>query len=183
MDQEYLGRQWMRLPHNDWVEVPKPPSIVYAFYHLAMTLLPHWQNHVLPNFDRATRKGWSYNGATEEGDLVVDLAQHFRVMLGYNRLYFLEGLNNESKGDVLEGIMGLEWMRPGEYDPDNTVSRTSTMVRNMWNTPNLINNWDMQAHAMRFHTMQPQLDYERQIAKIALKTDIMLTISCFIGHN
>ena len=199
MDQDYLGQQWMLLPSGEWVVVPKlrSDSIAYAFYHLAMVLLPFWQNHVHSQFNKFTRKQWSYDGATALGDLgnmvyslVVTLAQFFRERLGSERLWLLDQLNSESQGDVLEGIMGLEFLNPGVYDPDSIVSRTSIAVYEMWNTPAYFNDWYMPDLAKGMYeslglnvVVKDQLDQERFVANKALMLDFKLTIFRVMRHD
>ena len=91
-DQDYLGQRWMLRPSREWVVVPKlrSDSIAYAFYHLATVLLPFWENYVHSQFNRSTRKQWSYDGVMALGDLgnrvyalVVNLAQLLRERLGH----------------------------------------------------------------------------------------------------
>ena len=197
-DQDYLGQRWMLRPSREWVVVPKlrSDSIAYAFYHLATVLLPFWENYVHSQFNRSTRKQWSYDGVTALGDLgnrvyalVVKIAQLLRERLGSERLWLLDTLNFESQGDVLEGIMGLEFHTPGAYDPDSTVSTASIAVYDMWHDPTYCNLWVMcdlakgMYDSLGLNAVKDQIDHKRFVANKAVMIDIRLTIVFVIGHR
>ena len=99
---------------------PCATRMARLFHRLSCVILPHWMHHVHAHYSKAVRKSWSYCGATAQGDLgnrvykmVVDIAQLMRKDLRLAPLWDLDTLNMESKGDVLEGIMGLQWLGLG----------------------------------------------------------------------
>ena len=108
--------------------------------------------------------------------------------LGYDRLYQLDQLNIESAGDVLEGIMGLQEMRQ-DWDPTYIVSEVSISVYDLWDTPQLVNQWDLRtvANAMYFlmdlNNIIEDLRYQSHVAKVAQKTGIKLSIGRVLGFR
>ena len=132
-------------------------------------------------------------GATTRGDLgnrtyklVLHVAQLLRQRLGYQRLYQINQLNAEKAGDVLEGIMGLEHMGYN-WDPEHIVSDVSINVYSMWCSPELMNQWnyDYLAEAMYsgmdLNSIVDDCRYQIHVAKVANKTNIVLTIRPFVG--
>ena len=193
---QYLGRRWLRNPIDGGLdEVPLPSRMASLFYDLAFNKLPYWEYNVFPSFGRNERKTWSYAGVTAEGDLgnrtyklVVEIAQVMRQRLGYRRLYEMDQLNHEKAGDVLEGIMGLQEIRH-DWDPTYIVSEVSIAVYDLWNTPQLVNQWDPRAVAgamyplMDLESFIDDLRYQSQVAKVAKKTGILLSIGRAVGFR
>ena len=192
---EYLQRQWLFSPALGWRVAETPTRMARLFYHLATCILPHWEIHVHPNYSRAERKGWSHIGATANGDLgnrcyklVVELAQLMRVALGCDRLYQIDKLNYESAGDVLEAIMGLQAMGV-DWDPSHIVSETSIFVYRLWNTPQLSNEWNLNAvadrmfRAMYLNSILEELRHKTYVAKVALRESILLSIGPAVGFR
>ena len=193
---QYLGRRWLRNPiDGGWDEVPLPSRMASLFYDLAFNKLPEWEYTVFPSFGRDERKTWSYVGFTAEGDLgnrtyklVVEIAQVMRQRLGYRRLYEMDQLNHEKAGDVLEGIMGLQALGHN-WDPEGTVSEVSIAVRNLWNSPALRNEWDLGLVAntmygtMRLDSIRDDMHYQAQMARIAQKGAVKLSIGRAVGFR
>ena len=192
---EYLQRQWLFSPALGWRVAETPTRMARLFYHLATCILPHWEIHVHPNYSRAERKGWSHIGATANGDLgnrcyklVVELAQLMRVAVGCDRLYQIDQLNYESAGDVLEAIMGLQAMGV-DWDPSHIVSETSIFVYRLWNTPQLSNEWNLNAvadrmfRAMYLNSILEELRHKSYVAKVALRESILLSIGPAVGFR
>jgi len=165
------------------------------FYDLATRILPYWELHVHHNFDRYTRKTWSNEGVTDEGDLgnrvygrVVDLAQMQRQRLGYSRLYQLDQFNDESKGDVLEGIMGLHTMGYN-WDPTGLVSEVCINVNNLWNTPELRHQWNTNDvvrtmyTTMQLDSIVDEIAYQTNTNKVLLKTTVALSVGRALGFR
>ena len=134
-------------------------------------------------------------GATARGDLgnrcyklVVELAQLMRERLGYNRLYQMDQLSYQSAGDVLEGIMGLQEIRH-DWDPTYIVSEVSIYVYRLWDTPQLVNQWDPRAVAGAMYRLMDlesfiyDLSYQSQVAKVAKKIGILLSIGRAVGFR
>ena len=193
-DAEYVGRRWFCCPERGWIDAT-PTRMASLFYDLATRILPYWELHVHPNFDRFTRKGWSHEGVTEEGDLgnhvytlVLEVAQLQRQRLGYRRLYQIDQFNLESKGDVLEGIMALQAMGMN-WDPTGVVSEVCIMVKNFWNTTQLNNQWNMDALANTMYThmdldsIKDEFAYQTHTAKVAAKMNIALSIGRAVGFR
>ena len=116
----YLDRQWFIDERGSW-DVYDPPTTLRsleALRYLATKLLPWWENEIHPNHSQKTRKGWSHNGAvTGVGDIgnrvyhaTVQTALEMRRRLDLPPLWTIEGMNMESTGDVLEGMLGLAFM-------------------------------------------------------------------------
>ena len=190
---EYLAQRWCYCPVRGWHVVPEPTRMACLFYRLAIYILPEWEFHVLPNYSRAQRKAWSHMGATARGDLgnrtyklVLHVAQLLRQRLGYARLYQIDQLGVEKAGDVLEGIMGLQYLGQ-PWDPTGIVSRVSINVERMWCFPELLNQWnyDYLAEAMysgmNLHSIVDDFRYRIHVAKVTKKTSIALTIACVVG--
>ena len=132
-------------------------------------------------------------GATTRGDLgnrvyflVLHISQLLRQRLGYARLYWIDQLGLKKAGDVLEGIMGLQYLGQ-PWDPTGIVSRVSINVYVMWCSPELMNQWNYDDLAeamysgMNLHSIVDDFRYRIHVAKVTKKTSIALTISPFTG--
>ena len=121
IDSDYLNQDWV-FRNGQWTVLPIRPSEYheYLWALLALDFLPHWENVVRSSYTQRQRKLWSHHGATTVyGDVgnraysvVVDLCLHFRRILGLPELWTISSLGTEKKGDILEGVMGLEYLHP-----------------------------------------------------------------------
>ena len=189
----YLEQRWFFSPERGWLVSRPPRRIALLFYDIAMVTLPYWEASVHYHYSKSERKRWSHHGATAEGDLgnhvywvVVELCLILRSALGAPRLWTIDHMNMESRGDVLEGIMGLQHLGYN-WDPNGVISEISIEVKNLWNTPNLIHSTN-QRHVLQtmygiigFASITDDILYERHLAKVAMRTGITLAIGRAIG--
>ena len=97
------------------------PTRIAALLDLALDFLPYWNDEVWEQHYRYERKLWSRYGATQRyGDVsnkvyavLIDLLFRLRRYRNEPALYNLCGLGIEKKGDVIEGIMGVRYLRLG----------------------------------------------------------------------
>ena len=84
--------------------------------------------------------------------------------------------------------MGLQEIRH-DWDPTYIVSEVSIAVYDLWNTPQLVNQWDPRAVAgamyplMDLESFIDDLRYQSQVAKVAKKTGILLSIGRAVGFR
>ena len=117
-----------------------------ALRFLALDLLPWWENHVHYQHSQQERKKWSHLGeyVLDEMNvlyrLVVDICLRMRRDLGLPPLSMISQLNEESKGDVLEGILGLAFsyhplLPPPHLDAiKRNVVAATLAVKEIWNS-------------------------------------------------
>ena len=191
VDAQYLEMRWLKSSENCWKVVPVPTRMACLFYNLAFLILPAWENEFLPHYSIRDRKNLSYFGATGWNrcyKLVVEIAQVMRERLGSERLHNLDSLNCESAGDLLEGIMGVQAMGY-IWDPTFIVSDVSIAVHDLWNTPQLQNQWDMRTVAaamydlMNLYSMDEDRLYRIHVANLAKQIGIKLSIGCVVGFR
>ena len=135
----YWQRCWLVLPNRP---PQQPASLESKWVYLALDVLPFWEEQILAQYSRADRKEWSHYGATtRNGDVgndvykvVIDGALRLRKLLQEQPLYTIAGMNRESKGDIIEGIMGLHWLRAqGWTKSAEVVDTLSSWVWQQWN--------------------------------------------------
>ena len=155
VSREYLDQDWICRNH-EWTVVPRarPPRIPMLL-DLAMDFLPYWNDVVWHQRSRSERKQWSHYGATQRyGDVsnkvytvLIDLLLRLRRHRNQPVLHNLCGLGIEKKGDVIEGIMGVRYLRLGNAILDTYARQAddlSCWVYETWNAnPHIWSCYDM----------------------------------------
>lgn len=117
VSQAYLQQPWIWDRSLEvWRVKSDPTPVLRALMELGWQVLPWWEENIMP-LSRKFRKELSYDGEVQgRGDMgnkVYALAVRLALRMNpVRRLWSIERLNEESAGDIVEGILSL-----GARDP------------------------------------------------------------------
>lgn len=117
VSQAYLQQPWIwDRSLQIWRVKSDPTPVLRALMELGLSVLPWWEETIMPQ-SRKFRKELSYDGEVrgrgDMGNKVYALAVRLALRMNtVRRLWSIEQLNEESAGDIVEGILSL-----GARDP------------------------------------------------------------------
>lgn len=117
VSQAYLQQPWIwDRSLQLWRVKSDPTPVLRALMELGLQVLPWWEETIMP-LSRKFRKELSYDGEVrgrgDMGNKVYALAVRLALRMNtVRRLWSIEQLNEESAGDIIEGILSL-----GARDP------------------------------------------------------------------
>ena len=111
VSQAYLQQPWIwDRSLAAWRVKSDPTPVLRALMELGLQVLPWWAETVMP-LSRKFRKELSYDGEVrgrgDMGNKVYALAVRMALRMNTRRLWSIEQLNEESAGDIVEGILTL----------------------------------------------------------------------------
>ena len=191
VSQAYLQQPWMwDRSLAAWRVKSDPTPVLRALMELGLQVLPWWAETVMP-LSRQFRKELSYDGEVRgRGDmgnkvyaLAVGLALRMNTAKTGRRLWSIEQLNEESAGDIVEGILTLGARDPAWGHHHAAVELLCIEVDFAWNLP-------QHRHLSTLHEVLDRLTehfgvyawlddekvFERQRRRQELMTSLMLAL-------
>ena len=146
---EYMNKAWYNDPQDMFQTLEiATPSFKDALSYLATTILPWWEDVVMPRHSALQRKYWSYDGeyvlceTNRVHDLAIRCALRVRRFRGLPSLPMVESFGKVKRGDIIEGILGLAYNFLLPISTQQHVVAACLCVKAAWDMPHLRGEWD-----------------------------------------